>query len=82
MVKVKPEVNTVTFRHEEPVKIDDSKVNKVFLEAIQVDFKYGGYDFWRFGSWLLFYLIRIRRFSSQKYLQYFMQYLYFELWYG
>ena len=30
MVKVKPEVNTVSFRHEEPVRINDSKVNNLF----------------------------------------------------
>ena len=29
MVKVKPEVNTVTFRNDEPVKVDDSKVNTI-----------------------------------------------------
>ena len=33
MVKVKPEVNTVTFKNDEPVKVDDSKVNR-FLSFI------------------------------------------------
>ena len=38
MVKVKPEVNTVTFRNDETVKVDDSKVNAYFNEIPRIIF--------------------------------------------